>query len=44
VSLFKVVGILNNAAINECKYATHANTELITGKQMQQQIINSYFE
>lgn len=36
-------GILNNPAINEPN-ATRANTELIAGKRMQQQIINSYFK
>lgn len=36
-------GILNNAAINEPN-STRANTELIAGKRMQQQIINSYFK
>ncbi|XP_029346116.1 putative nuclease HARBI1 isoform X1 [Acyrthosiphon pisum] len=36
-------GILNNTAINEPN-ATRANTELIAGKRMQQQIINSYFK
>jgi len=35
--------ILNNAAINEPN-TTRANAELIAGKRMQQQIINSYFK